>query len=331
MANLKEIAEIVGVSNGTVSRVLNYDDSLSISDEKRKLIFEVAENLNYKPPRQRKKKKKVYKVAMIHWYDTKQELSDVYYLSIRLGIEKKCSEKDVELVKIFKEEYAIIRQKLSVFDGLIAIGKFSDDEVDEIKKVEIPTVFVDSSPDPLIFDSVVIDFKKAMRQVFEFMIDQNGIKNIGYIGGRDYIGKDKVPLGERREEYFKTYLKQRGLFRQEHIYIGEFLVESGYQQMKLALSSGNLPQAFFIASDTMAIGALKALHEAKISVPDQIKIIGFNDIPHSAYLIPPLTTVKVYTEFMGETAVTMLLERFEGRDITKKSIIPTRLIQRESF
>lgn len=62
MANIKEIAEIVGVSNGTVSRVLNYDDSLSISDEKRKLIFEVAENLNYKPPRQRKKNKNPIKL-----------------------------------------------------------------------------------------------------------------------------------------------------------------------------------------------------------------------------------------------------------------------------
>lgn len=268
---------------------------------------------------------------MIHWYDTKQELSDVYYLSIRLGIEKKCSERDVELVKIFKEEYGNISKKLSTFDGLIAIGKFSEEEVEDIKMLKIPTVFVDSSPDTFEFDSVVIDFKQAMRQVFEYMIDQNGIKIIGYIGGREYIGKDKIPLGERREEYFRAYLSERGLLKQEHIYIGEFLVESGYQQMKLALASGQFPEAFFIASDTMAIGALKALHEENIPVPDKIKIIGFNDIPHSAYLIPPLTTVKVYTEFMGETAVTMLLERFEGRDISKKSVIPTILIERETF
>jgi LacI family transcriptional regulator len=81
----------------------------------------------------------------------------------------------------------------------------------------------------------------------------------------------------------------------------------------------------------MAIGALRALHEAHIKVPDQVSIIGFNDIPTSKYTVPPLASVKVHKEFMGETAVELLLERIlKKRAIAKKVIIPTELIIRES-
>ena len=81
----------------------------------------------------------------------------------------------------------------------------------------------------------------------------------------------------------------------------------------------------------MAIGAIQALYEANINVPNDISIVSFNDIPTSKYLVPSLSTVKVYTEFMGVTSVQLLLERInEGREIPKKVIIPSELTIRES-
>jgi LacI family transcriptional regulator len=87
----------------------------------------------------------------------------------------------------------------------------------------------------------------------------------------------------------------------------------------------NLPSAFFVGNDSMAIGCLRALHEENIRVPEKVSLIGVNDISVSKYVFPPLSTVKVYTEFMGETAVDLLLERMTDRKIAKKVIISTQL------
>jgi LacI family transcriptional regulator len=101
--------------------------------------------------------------------------------------------------------------------------------------------------------------------------------------------------------------------------------------MKTAISGEKLPTAFFIENDSMAVGALRALHEAKLRVPHDISIVGYNDIAISAFLQPPLTTVKVHMEHMGETAVELLADRLAAkREIAKKIVLPTRLQERES-
>jgi LacI family transcriptional regulator len=122
------------------------------------------------------------------------------------------------------------------------------------------------------------------------------------------------------------------MLESEHIYIGSFVASSGYELMKKAIEqSQELPSAFLIASDSMAIGALRALHESGLKVPEDVAIIGFNDIPTSKYTVPPLASVRVHKEFMGETAVHLLLERIsKQRTIAKKVIIPTELIIRQS-
>src|SRR3954462_8566690 len=88
MATIKDIAQIAGVSIATVSRVLNYDTTLSVSDETKKRIFEVAEELSYKKKQARKQESG--KIALLQWYTEKEELEDLYYMSIRLGVENRC-------------------------------------------------------------------------------------------------------------------------------------------------------------------------------------------------------------------------------------------------
>lgn len=104
-------------------------------------------------------------------------------------------------------------------------------------------------------------------------------------------------------------------------------MNDGYQLMKQAIKEhkDQLPSAFFVGNDSMAIGCLRALHEENIPVPERVSIIGVNDISVSKYVYPPLSTVKVYTELMGETAVDLLLEQMTERKISKKVIISTLL------
>ena len=332
MATIKDIAVKAGVSSATVSRVLNYDETLSVSDEKRKLIFEIAEDLEYMPPRKRNEIKvsKKLKIGLVHWYTMSQELDDPYYMSIRLGIEKMCYENAIEIVKIFKpDEFDF--QKLESVDGFIAIGKFTDGQISKISDKSKNIVFVDSSPMEEQYDCVVIDFEKAVKSALDYLWDL-GHRRIGYIGGREHIGPDQVALGERRESVFRTHMIELGAFDDNDVHIGAFLAESGYRLMKQTITqSETLPTAYFVASDSIAIGALRAIHECGLKVPKDISIVGFNDIPTSKYTVPPLTTVRVHKEFMGETAVELLLERIvKKRDISKKIILPTTLQIRES-
>lgn len=320
MATLKDIASECGVSIATVSRVLNNDLSLSVSDETRKKIFEVADGFSYK----KKSKSKVQpsKVAIVHWYTKKEELDDLYYLSVRLGVEKKLDSLNVQTTVVYLGEDKLDED----VQGIIAIGKFSEKQAKQLSKISENLVFVDSSPNSNVYDAVVSNFYKSTEEALEYFI-VNGHTNIGFLGGRE-IYKDQTSIVEDpRETNFKKFLAYRDLLDESRVYIGTFSVADGYNMMKKAITDhgDNLPTAFFAGNDSIAIGAIRALHEENIPIPDRVSIVGFNDSSVAQYIQPALSTVKVFTSEMGVSAVELLLERFEGREIAKKISLATEL------
>ncbi|MFV9511250.1 LacI family DNA-binding transcriptional regulator [Tepidibacillus sp. LV47] len=326
MATIKDIAEKAGVSIATVSRVLNYDPTLSVTDETRKKIFEIAEELSYK---KRSVKTQTSKIAIIHWYTEKEELEDLYYMSIRLGIEQRCQQLGIQVVNYFYNKLNEVRQEN--IQGIIAVGKFSENEVAALSEITEYIIFVDYSPDDNAYDSVVIDFEEATKKIINYLLAK-GHRSIGYIGGREKFKDGSSEIEDLRDKTFRSYLQERNLFNESFMYIGKFTVNDGYRLMKQAIHDHgeNLPTAFFAGNDSIAIGCLRALHEENIAVPERVNIIGINDISISKYIFPSLTTLKVYTELMGETAVDLLLERIAGRKVAKKIIIATELIKRNS-
>lgn len=328
MATIKDIAERAGVSSATVSRVLNYDASLSVADETKKRVFEVAEELSYRK-RTPNKKYVDRKIAIVHWYTEQEELNDLYYLSIRLGIEGRC--KDIGLSPEIYFFDNIQDMKVAELEGIIAVGKFSGQQVTILAEINPNIVFVDYSPDEEMYDSIMIDFEKATKKVIDFFLNTNH-QAIGFIGGEELIKGQKDPIDDLREKTFRSYMKKHKLYNERFVYMGTFSVDNGYQLMKQAIEElgDDLPSAFFISSDVMAIGSLRALHEANIKIPEQVSIIGINDISVSKYMYPSLSTVRVHTEIMGGTAVDTLLERLEGRKVAKKVVVATKLIVRSS-
>jgi len=331
MATLKDIAELSGTSLSTVSRVLNNDDSLAVATETRKRILEVAEQLQYKTVKQRNRKpKKRVKIGIIHWYSQKEEEEDPYYVSITKSIENECNNKKIETKTIFKNDNRYMIHELNDLDGVIAVGKFSKEDVEEFSRYYQHIVFVDSSPDDKVYDSVIIDLKKAAKEVMDYLI-QLGHKEIGYIGGREYVGVNNKPIEDERESTYVASIKKHGYYNPENIYMGRFTLKDGYELMKMAIEKGELPTAFFVASDSMALGAIQALYEVNIKVPKDVSIVSFNDIPSAKYFIPPLTTVKFYTDIMGVTALNLLLERIEEkREVPKKVVVSHQIIYRDS-
>ena len=336
MATIKEIAERSGVSLATVSRVLNYDKTLSISSVKRKLILEIAEELEYETPRNRKKNKNSKKkksnltLGILHFLSIDSELDDPYYIAIRLGIEKLCLDHSIKVVKIYKNGNTFEKSLLDNLDGLIVIGKFSIEHQMIIQKHCDRVVFVDSSPIEGDYDSVVIDAEWTVKNVLRYLIDL-GYKKIGYLGGYEELAEYNTILGETRKKAFYDYLTEKSLFEPKWVFVGKFSYDSGYEMMKSALQMSELPEVFFAANDNIAIGAMKALYECGLKVPDDMSIIGLNDIPTAQYTIPPLSTVKIYSEFMGECAVELILEQIAGRKISKKLTIPTKIIKRNTL
>jgi len=332
MATLKEIAKLAKVSITTVSRTLNFDNTLSISDIKKKKIFEIAEELEYKTPRRKKiESGPKLNIGLVYWYTLVQELEDPYYLSIRRGIER-CSEKNnINILKIPKVGDKFSFEAFSNMDGIIAVGKFANSEIRTFAEVTKNIVFVDFSSFEGKYDSIVIDFKKAIHEVLNYFIEEKGHTNIGYLGGTEYVHNKNIIIGERRKQYFVEYMKKKDLYVPENIISSTFSSLSGYNMMKEMLSYKNHPKAYFAANDSIAIGAIKAIHEAKLEIPKDIAIVGFNDIPNATYTFPPLTTVKVETEFMGEKAVELIMEQIDGRKVAVKLTVSTSLVKRESI
>ncbi|MCI9381942.1 MAG: LacI family DNA-binding transcriptional regulator [Dorea sp.] len=325
MVTIKDIAAKAGVSIATVSRVLNHDETLNAQDETKKRIFEIAEELEYEPRVQKKRKKKL-KIGMFCSYSPTEELEDPYYLCIRLSIEKALEEEGYRKQAVTLGD---TRDSLEGVDGIICTGTFGHAAVERIGSWGKPVVFIEACPDLARFDSVVIDYRKAVVEILDYFIE-NGHTKIGLIGGIEADEDENGGL-DPRISIFREYMEQKGLYHPEYVKAGRYHAHYGYSLLKELKEEGNLPTALFVANDSMAVGCYKAAYELGISIPGDVSIIGFNDIPTAKYMIPPLTTVRLYMEFMGEYAVRMLEERIvSGREISVKVTVPTKLYVRDS-
>lgn len=325
MATIKDIADKAGVSIATVSRVLNYDETLNVQDETRKKIFEAAEELEYQMKEKKKRKKKL-KIGVFYSYSPEEELEDTFYLSVRVAIEKKIEQEGYKRYQIMQQDEA---DKFTGLDGIICLGTFSGSMTNWIGSFKKPVVFVDASPDEDRFDSVVIDVKRAVFKVMDFLF-MKGHKKIALIGGRDTYG-DGTEIVDQRTGIYRSYMDEKGLYRPEYEKIGEYTPKYGYYLMNELLGYYDPPTAVFVVNDSLAAGCYKAVNERGLRIPEDISIVGFNDIPVAKYMVPPLTTVRLYMEFMGERAVEVLAERIHTeRTICIKTTIPSDLIVRES-
>lgn len=325
MATIKEIAELAGVSAATVSRVLNFDDTLNVQDETKKRVFEAAERLEYQVKSKKKGKKKL-KIGLISSYSLEEELEDTFYLSVRIAIERKIEEEGFKKLLVNIGDSV---DSVSPLDGLICLGTFSESMVNKIKAFNKPAVFVDAIGDLDVFDSVVTDLKYSVKKVLNYFL-QEGHQRIAFIGGRD-VDSDGKEVEDLRIPIFRSYMEGKGLLNEDYIKIGGYTPKFGYRLGKELLSMEIRPTAIFTANDSLAVGCYKAIEEAGLRIPEDISVIGFNDISIAKYLIPPLTTVHIYMDFMGAQAVNTLAERiYTNREISMHISIPTKLMIRES-
>ncbi len=324
MATIKDIASIAGVSISTVSRVLNFDESLNVSDSTRQKILKIADELEYTSSSKKKKSKKNNKnIGILCWCNYEEELADPYYLSIRLVVERICSERCINLVKLDENIDLKLVKELS---GILVIGNYYTDMVEKMSNDNDNIVYVDYSPDESKYDSVVIDKKKATFDLLNY-IYEIGHRRIGLIGGKDLNENYENMMIDERDIEYQYFMKCKGIYNPKYIYTASrFNFKSGYELTKEMLKEKERPTAVFVENDTMAIGAYKAIAEEGLTIPDDISIVGFNDQPSAKYMVPSLTTVKLSTEYLASAAIDLVLENIDGsRPYKKKVVIPTKL------
>nr|WP_319513996.1 LacI family DNA-binding transcriptional regulator [uncultured Cohaesibacter sp.] len=335
MATIKDIAKRVGVSPTTVSRVLNYDTSLSVSEEKRRQIIETAQDLDYATPRMRAKKKQMSgtansaRVTLLHTLDATEELADPYFITIRHSIEKHLSQADLKIDHRSNQLGDLPKGFPKKSDAILVVGPHGHNTIDHLAETGVPLVCVDFPPDRADVDCVFPDLEQATANLLDALW-QKGFRKYGFIGALSGEENPRRPYPDLRSRTFMEWFKARGLEAPANVRFERLTPMSGFELARQLLDTDDRPEIIIAANDTMAIGALQAASSLNLHVPKDVRIVGFNDIPAAGLISPGLTTVAIPAEDIGKAAVDLLLERLSGRSFSKKIILSTKIRWRES-
>ncbi|AVK61348.1 transcriptional regulator [Lactobacillus sp. CBA3605] len=329
MTTIREIAAQAGYSPATVSRLLNNDPTFSISDTARKRILKTVQSLNYQRPNTTHGL--AYKIAVIFSVQPQKELADVYYSNLRKSIIDHGDK--ANLVLTF---YHNIEAVPTPIDGLIAVGQFRPNQLQQLQSLSPHRIFVDANPDPHHFSSVQPNLMAMTERAINLFRQQHRTP-IGFIGG-GYWNTQQSDTGhlDDRRKFFESYMRELNLYDDRFVFIGkDFSVESGYalgQKIVASQSDQSLPKGFLIASDSLSVGVLQAFNENKITVPTDTTIISINDIDIARYVSPPLTTFRIDTNELGRVAIDTLKAALIFKTTDNRTILlDANLIYRKSF
>lgn len=333
MPTIRDIAKIAEVSPATVSRVLNNDPLINVTAETKKRIFEVAEELKYTKHIQKRIEREQStskNVVLMHWYSVEQEINDPYFISIRLGIQSRCNDNNYNLKTIYFDDNQREMVKNSSADGIIMLGTFSDETKDFIDKLGIPVIYANSIDYTYKHDSIHVDFRAITRDVLNFLMDQ-GHKDIAYIGGREVLPHTSKEIIDPRELEYKEIMYNNHIFYDDFFKHGNYTIESGYNLALELINTSIKPTAIFCGNDSIGLGAMRAINESGLRIPEDIALISINDIPTLEYTSPSLSTVRIYSEFLGEAAVKLLTEQMnKERNVNIAIHVPFEFVLRES-
>ena len=231
MATIKDIAQKASVSAATVSRILNQDDTLSVTDETKQRVLKVAQELNYTKHLKNTVEKSI-SIGIFQWYSVFQELEDPYYQAIRVGIEKYCADHNIHVVRAFQSD-CNYPDTLKDLQGLICIGKFNKSQIKSFQKLNSNTIFVDMKTPKIYCDTINLDFQQAVTEALDYLYDL-GHRKIAYLGGKEVLADNSVYFEERKDTFI-NFCQEHSIDHESFIYEGDYSAESGYSMTKRLL------------------------------------------------------------------------------------------------
>lgn len=326
---VNDIALRAGVSPSTVSNALN--NKKGINEDTKKQIKQIALELGYskvETPRSKKIKVIVYKKSGIVLSDTP------FFSELIEAIEKNCTmnhyETSIQHYIESDDTYDTISNLIrdDSYSGLLILAtEMLPEDLYLFEEVSVPIVLMDSCFKNHNVDSVTINNYEGAYRSTVYMIDR-GHRNIGHFRANMSINN----FSERKTGY-QDALNDYGLQIEPYYeYILEPSFEGAYRDMKKMLEQGSpLPSAAFVDNDVIAIGAIKAIKEHGLTIPNDISIVSFDDMPYCEISDPPLTSNRVFPREIGRMAVSQLLYKIESHNSpVNKIVVNTKLIERES-
>ncbi len=328
-STIGQVALRASVSKATVSRVLN--NSKPVNEETRQRVMQAIEELEFTPnPAARSlvyKKSKIIGLIVT-------DISNLFVSVLVRGIEEiayskgysilicnsyKSTSKEIELLSVLKSKRV---------DGIIFLtSNLRPEHKKVIKSSSEPFALVNAGCDKLGAISVSIDNFKAAYDMTSYFLDK-GYTKVGMI----YTYFEDKYSGEERYQGYRQALKDYDVeYDEQLVASGDLEADDGYRAVRAMLDSKVRPQALFVACDLMAFGVIRALRESGLSVPENVEVAGFDDVPMATYFQPSLTTVHQPIDQMGRLVAEELIKMMEGDDVEKMEIVlPHKIICRES-
>jgi LacI family transcriptional regulator len=327
-ATIRDVAREAGVSVATVSRVLN--DSGPVKASTRSRIRDVAARLHFTPNTTARSlsTRRTHTIGVI--------LPDLYgefFSEVIRGIDQVAQRQRFHvLISSSHNEPSEVEAAVGAMrgrvDGLVMLASGLDTELIAKNLTErVPVVLINADEHGSRFDCLNIDNYGGAVDMTRHLL------GLGHRDIRMIRGAERNRDAGERERGFRAALAQSGMSCPESwIVPGEFTEASGFRATQELLSGPNRPTALFAANDSMAVGALSAVREAGLRVPEDVAVVGFDDVPIAEFVNPPLTTVRVSIAILGATAAERLFTamRAQNKLERKHETLPTELVIRRS-
>ncbi|MHB8278320.1 MAG: LacI family DNA-binding transcriptional regulator [Candidatus Humimicrobiaceae bacterium] len=328
MVNYNDIAKIAQVSSTTVSHVIN--KTRFVSPETKDKVLEAMQGLNYKP----NLLARGLATGVTHTIGLViSDIKNPFYPEIIQGVEELAIRSeyniflcntDYDVEKGLKSIGALIRKKV---DGIIIASSQADKFLlEELIESTIPFVLVDWNENKINVDSIYFDFESGIRKAIKYLISL-GHKKIYFISGPKYLKTASI-----RKNNFINIIKSLKDERISYKIIeGNHKIDGGINAAKEIEKEKDMPTSIICSNDLTAIGAMKTLQTDGVKIPDQISIVGLDNIMLSEIVTPSLTTIALERYLIGKSAVELLINRMKNKKIPKQTkYFDTKLIVRES-
>ncbi|MGL5244607.1 MAG: LacI family DNA-binding transcriptional regulator [Sarcina sp.] len=328
-ASIKDVAKEAGVSIATVSRVLNDIDV--VNEETKKKVLEAIKKLGYRPnivARSLKTQRTRTVGILVPDISTQfypeivrgaEDVANIYNYNVMLCNSDFDLEKEKEYLRVLKEK---------MVDGVLYMSSSLNDNILElINELDLKTVLVETKDKNGELPSVTIDNISATYDSTNYLLDKE-LNKLAFIG----VKQDGNTAWAQRFEGYKKALEERAIeIDEELMYFGNLKIKTGYEGIIEILERGTMPEGVICASDEIAIGVINALRDKGVKVPEEVSVIGFNDIYSAQVVYPRLTTVAQPMYDMGSIAMRMLIKLINQKTLEEGHfVLPYKLVERES-
>ncbi|WP_041087466.1 LacI family DNA-binding transcriptional regulator [Jeotgalibacillus soli] len=327
MVKMSDVAKLAEVSNATVSRVLSSPEN--VREETRKRVLESIKELNYQPNTIARSFRKMETKSILVIVP---DVTNQFFSEVLRGIEQKAGENGYQVLlgnsnNDVEKEYDFLNQlRQRQADGMILLTARMKQEVIEEFSEDFPVVLACEYKEGSSIPTVSIDNISGARKATEHLINL-GHKRIAHLSGPMEVILSRDRLKGYHQAMLRNELETDSVLVQE----GDYSYEAGYNLMNKLCALEEPPTAVFAANDEMAIGAIKAAKENFFRVPEDIAVVGFDDIKISSIFEPSLTTVSQPKLEIGEKAMELLLKQMNFEELNRKQIVlEDKLILRQS-